>query len=145
MTRYLAICIYYIAPPLSTIETGDRLGSLWFSISRDRLENTVSLGHTYCYPRSPLANDMFWNIEISQDTAVRILWIESETNAIWWQRIQRKWMLIKHAIVIYRFPLTATQLKWLLLPMYVVHFKRDSTSRHWALGLPNALLSFSQG
>ena len=36
------------------IETGDRLGSSWFSISRDNLENTVSLGHTYCYPRSPL-------------------------------------------------------------------------------------------
>jgi hypothetical protein len=35
------------------IETGDRLGSSWFSISRDSLENTVSLGHTYCYPRSP--------------------------------------------------------------------------------------------
>ena len=37
-----------------SIETGDRLGSSWFSISRDRIENTVSLGHTYLYPRSPL-------------------------------------------------------------------------------------------
>ena len=36
------------------IETRDRLGSSWFSISRDRLENTVSLGHIYSYPRSPL-------------------------------------------------------------------------------------------
>ena len=36
-----------------SIETGDRLGSSWFSISHDRLENTVSLGHTYYYPRSP--------------------------------------------------------------------------------------------
>ena len=36
------------------IETGDRLGSLWFSMSRDRFENTVSLGHIYPYPRSPL-------------------------------------------------------------------------------------------
>ena len=35
------------------IETGDRLGSSWFSISRDMPENTVSLGHTYLYPRSP--------------------------------------------------------------------------------------------
>ena len=36
------------------IETGDRLGSSWFSTgSRDRLENTVSLDHTYFYPRSP--------------------------------------------------------------------------------------------
>ena len=35
------------------IETGDRLGSSWFSISCDRLENSVSLGHTYCYPQSP--------------------------------------------------------------------------------------------
>ena len=35
------------------IETGDRLGNSWFSISRDRFEYTVSLGHTYSYPRSP--------------------------------------------------------------------------------------------
>ena len=35
------------------IETGDRLGSSWFSISRDRFENTVSLGHIYPYPHSP--------------------------------------------------------------------------------------------
>jgi hypothetical protein len=35
------------------IETGDRVGSLWISISRDWLENTQSLGHTYLYPRSP--------------------------------------------------------------------------------------------
>ena len=32
---------------LEIIETGDRLGSSWFSISRDRFDNTVSLGHTY--------------------------------------------------------------------------------------------------
>ena len=37
------------------IETEDRFGSSWFSISRDELENTASLvlGHTNCYPRFP--------------------------------------------------------------------------------------------
>ena len=35
------------------IATEDRLGSSWFSISRARLENIVSLGHTYLYPQSP--------------------------------------------------------------------------------------------
>ena len=34
------------------IKTGNRVGSSWFSISRDRLENILSLGHTYCYPWS---------------------------------------------------------------------------------------------
>ena len=32
---------------VSTIETGDRLGSSRFSISRDRFDNTVSLGHPW--------------------------------------------------------------------------------------------------
>ena len=36
------------------METWDRVSSSWISISRDRLENTQSLGHTYLYPRSPL-------------------------------------------------------------------------------------------
>ena len=42
------------------IETGDRFGSSWFSISRDELENTESLalGHTYCYPRFPYRKQM---------------------------------------------------------------------------------------
>ena len=47
----------------TSIEIGDRLGSLWFSISRDRFEYTVSLGYTYSYPRSPLGTqiiDWFW-------------------------------------------------------------------------------------
>ena len=35
------------------METGDRLGSSWFRISRDMFGNTVSLGHIYPYPRSP--------------------------------------------------------------------------------------------
>ena len=34
------------------METGDRVGSWWISISHDRLENTQSLGHLYSYPRS---------------------------------------------------------------------------------------------
>ena len=49
---WLAIAMYY-----NHIETGDRLGSSWFSISRDRLENILSLCHTYCYPRSPWARE----------------------------------------------------------------------------------------
>ena len=36
------------------METGDRVGSSWVSISRDRLENTQSLGRTYIYP-SPVS------------------------------------------------------------------------------------------
>ena len=35
------------------METGDRVGSTWIRISRDRLGHTQSLGHTYLYPRSP--------------------------------------------------------------------------------------------
>ena len=35
------------------IETGDRVGSLWISISRDSFENAQSLGHTNSYPQSP--------------------------------------------------------------------------------------------
>ena len=36
----------------NTVETGDRLGSSWFSISRDRLENTVSGSHLLLSPVS---------------------------------------------------------------------------------------------
>ena len=43
-----SFCCYLV------METGDRLGSSWFRISSDRFENTVSLGHIYPYPRSPL-------------------------------------------------------------------------------------------
>ena len=44
------------------IETGDRLGSSWFSFLRDKFKYTVSPGHTLCYPRSPLTIflTIFW-------------------------------------------------------------------------------------
>ena len=43
-----------------SIDTGDRLGSSWFRISRDKFENTASLGHIYPYSRSPLFNHYFY-------------------------------------------------------------------------------------
>ena len=41
--------------PTYPIETGDRLGSLWFSVSHDRFENIVSLGHIYPTSLSPVS------------------------------------------------------------------------------------------
>ena len=58
---------------ISTIETGDRLGSLWIRISRDRFESTVSLGHIYPYPRSP------YNFKISWPQNISIYKILSDT------------------------------------------------------------------
>ena len=47
-------CVFNVSIKMfMLIETGDRLDSSWFSISRDRFEYTVSLGHTYSYPRYP--------------------------------------------------------------------------------------------
>ena len=39
---------------IQTMESGDNLGSSWYKLSRDRLENLQSLGNTNLYPRSPL-------------------------------------------------------------------------------------------
>ena len=40
------------------IETGDRLGSPWFSISHEKFEYTASVGHTECHPLSPWRQGM---------------------------------------------------------------------------------------
>ena len=55
---FISVCtiqsnIFGAEPNKLPIETEDRLGSSWFSISCDSFEYTVSLGHTYSYPRSP--------------------------------------------------------------------------------------------
>ena len=54
------------------IETGDRLGSSWFSISRDRFEYTVSLGHTYSYPRSPLQATIDLSMDVERHIKRRL-------------------------------------------------------------------------
>ena len=45
------------------METGDYRGSSWISASRDRLENSQSLGYANLYPRSPYTDTklgQFW-------------------------------------------------------------------------------------
>ena len=44
--RFTLQILLYSLVQMHSIETEDRLGSSWFSMSRDKFEYTVSLGHT---------------------------------------------------------------------------------------------------
>ena len=54
---FMELPCYFYSPAISReyipipIEIEDRLGSSWFRKSLNRFENSMSLGHTYCYPR----------------------------------------------------------------------------------------------